>query len=59
MIVGVTGSRCPRPVRSVGRLRVLLLEWGATELHQGDCTGWDEQAFEVARAVGKRLKYHC
>ncbi|MEP2955503.1 MAG: hypothetical protein ABJN39_09190 [Sulfitobacter sp.] len=58
MIVGVTGSRYPRPVRSVDRLRVLLLEWGATELHQGDCSGWDEQAFEVARALGLKTVAH-
>ena len=58
MRVGVTGSRFPRPDSAASRLRVLLSEWGATELHHGDCTGWDEQAFEVARALGIKTIAH-
>ncbi|WP_339764989.1 hypothetical protein [uncultured Sulfitobacter sp.] len=58
MIAGVTGSRYPRPDRSALRLRALLLEWGVTELHHGDCTGWDEQAFEVALDLGLKTVAH-
>lgn len=58
MIVGVTGSRYPRPDRSVSRLRGLLVDWGVTELHHGDCTGWDEQAFRVARDLGLKTVAH-
>lgn len=58
MRVGVTGSRYPRPDRTASRLHALLLEWGATELHHGDCTGWDEQAFKVARDLGLKTVAH-
>tara|TARA_R110002095_G_scaffold142284_1_gene123231 strand:+ start:1278 stop:1589 length:312 start_codon:yes stop_codon:yes gene_type:complete len=34
------------------------LEWGVTELHHGDCTGWDEQAFEVALDLGLKTVAH-
>lgn len=58
MIVGVTGSRFDRPSEKVERLRSLLVEWGATELHFGDCNGWDRQSFEVARDLGLKTVAH-
>lgn len=58
MIVGVTGSRYARPDHVVRRLLDLLTEWGATELHHGDCVGWDAQAHDVAVLMGIRTVAH-
>lgn len=54
MILGVTGSRENRPDNMAERLFSFMVGSGVRELHHGDCTGWDEQAFQVARAVEAR-----
>jgi hypothetical protein len=58
MKVGVTGSQQKRPQRTIDRLRALLIEWGASELHHGDCVGFDAQAHEVAVSLGIRTVIH-
>lgn len=58
MIVGTTGSRCKRPENVRHEFRRLLLESGATELHHGDCLGWDQQAHEIARDIGLMIVAH-
>ena len=58
MKIGVTGSRHPRPAHTVAKLRNLLIEKGATELHHGDCIGFDAQAHDVACAIGVKTVAH-
>jgi len=58
MIVGFTGSRHPRPPETLDRLRALLVEWGVTEGHHGDCVGFDEQAHDVCVELGIRTVAH-
>lgn len=58
MIIGVTGSRNPRPERVVSALRQRLIALGAAELHFGDCVGFDAQAYEVATELGLRTVAH-
>ena len=58
MIVGFTGSRHPRPAETLERLRALLLEWGATEGHHGDCLGFDAQAHDICVELGIRTVIH-
>lgn len=58
MKVGTTGSRNPRPDRVCQRFKRLLIEWGATELHHGDCIGWDQQAHRVAVDLGLKTVAH-
>ncbi|MBC24418.1 MAG: hypothetical protein CMJ32_10955 [Phycisphaerae bacterium] len=58
MKVGVTGSRHARPAETLARLRRTLVEMGATELHHGDCFGFDEQAHGVAVSLGLRTVAH-
>lgn len=58
MIVGVTGSRFARPPATIDRLRAYLIEWGATEIHHGDCQGFDAQAHELAIEMGLRTVAH-
>lgn len=48
MILGVTGSRKPRHEPLCEKLFNFIQDKGVTELHHGDCTGWDHQAFMVA-----------
>lgn len=52
MKLGVTGSRHFRPDRLVEKFTDFLRDGLVTELHHGDCTGWDEQAFYVAYILG-------
>ncbi len=58
MRVGVTGSRHKRPEATCQKLRKLLTEWGASELHHGDCVGWDEQAHHIAQSLGLKTIAH-
>lgn len=58
MIVGFTGSRHPRPADTIDRLRALLIEWGATEAHHGDCVGFDAQAHDVCVELGIKTIAH-
>lgn len=52
MRIGTTGARTKRPEDVCQRFRELLTEWGATELHHGDCVGWDKQAHDIAVSLG-------
>ena len=58
MIVGVTGSRFDRPESCVNALRIKLISIGASELHHGDCVGFDRQANNVARSLGIKTVSH-
>jgi len=58
MRVATTGSRQSRPDAVCRALRKLLIEWGATELHHGDCIGWDKQAHDVAVSLGLKTVSH-
>jgi hypothetical protein len=35
-----------------------MLQHGVTELHHGDCVGWDKQAHDAAKAMGIRTVAH-
>ena len=48
MILGVPGSRKPRSDNLCEKLFNFIQDNGVTELHHGDCTGWDHQSFMVA-----------
>lgn len=58
MIVGFTGSRHDRPQATLDRLRAILVEWGVTEAHHGDCLGFDAQAHDVCTSLGIRTVAH-
>ena len=58
MKIGVTGSRHPRPDHIIAELRQLLIEKNATELHHGDCIGFDAQAHDAAVALGIKTIAH-
>jgi hypothetical protein len=58
MKVGVTGSRHARPDEICLKFRELLIAWAATEVHHGDCLGWDKQAHEIAADLGLRTVAH-
>ena len=58
MILGVTGSRRVRPDRIVQKLKDFMRDSQVTELHHGDCTGWDEQAYWAARALQIKTVAH-
>ncbi|KZY25629.1 hypothetical protein A3728_18390 [Sulfitobacter sp. HI0040] len=58
MRIGVTGSRYPRPNQILDSLRRILIEKGATELHHGDCLGFDAQAHDLAASMGIRTVAH-
>lgn len=58
MIIGVTGSRHDRPSITIDSLRDWLRHLGATELHHGDCTGFDSQAHAVAVELGLNTISH-
>lgn len=48
MILGVTGTRRGRPDLTERFFRFLCDNY-VSELHHGDCVGWDEEAFLVAK----------
>lgn len=58
MKVGVTGSRNKIPDSTMSRLLAILKEWNASELHHGDCVGFDEQAHRVAVSLGIKTISH-
>jgi hypothetical protein len=58
MIVGVTGSRHARPDFTVDQARQHLIRLKATEMHHGDCVGWDEQMHNLASAMGIKTVSH-
>lgn len=60
MILGVTGTR---HVRNIGKRRFIKLSDYfrsnyITELHYGDCTGWDELAWSIAAQTGVKCVSH-
>lgn len=58
MILGVTGSREGRRDELPVRLFEFMKAKNVTELHHGDCTGWDLQAQIVAKYLGIRTIAH-
>jgi hypothetical protein len=58
MKIGFTGTR--EGMRQVQREAVatLLAELRGTAFHHGDCIGADEQAAEIARAIGYEIHSH-
>lgn len=58
MILGVTGSRkAPKP-ELVEKLRKFISENNVTQLHHGDCVGWDEACHTVAVSMGVQVAIH-
>lgn len=58
VILGVTGSRDNRPDRLILKLMKFFSENDVSELHHGDCTGWNYQAFLVADDFGVKTVSH-
>ena len=58
MIVGITGSRHGASDAQLMKLRVALLELGATELRHGDCVGVDAQSHAIGRELRLRIVVH-
>ena len=58
MIVGTTGSRERRTESVCQAFRSYLIHCGATELHHGDCIGWDEQAHNIAASLSIKTVAH-
>jgi hypothetical protein len=52
MIVGVTGTRHGVSEMTMHKLRIFLQTNRATELHHGDCIGFDAQAHDLANELG-------
>ena len=58
MKLGVTGSRHMRPDRLVEKLVDFMRGNGVTELHHGDCFGWDLQCQLTAYLLGVKTTAH-
>lgn len=58
MIIGTTGSRRIRPESTCQAFRSYLIEHAATELHHGDCLGWDNQAHDIAVSLSIKTVAH-
>ena len=58
MILGVTGSRIARPQKTLERLYAFLNDNQVTELHHGDCIGWDQQCHDICAAHGIKTVAH-
>lgn len=52
MKIGTTGTQHGGTERQRLVFRELLLQLGVTELHHGDCIGWDAEAFAIATELG-------
>ncbi len=52
MIAGMTGTQKGATVAQQRKLAELLTAERPSEWHHGDCTGADEQAFHIAKALG-------
>lgn len=55
--IGFTGTRRGMTRAQQNVLRSLLLS-GSGKLHHGDCVGADEQAHDIARALGHAVAIH-
>lgn len=51
MRLGVTGSRYDRHINVCEKLYAVLEDNDISELHHGDCSGWDHQSFSLADAL--------
>lgn len=58
MIVGTTGSRYNRPESVCQAFRSYLIDTKASEVHHGDCEGWDKQAHNIAVSLSIRTVAH-
>lgn len=58
MILGVTGTRHPIAPRQASRLVDRIQDPGVTEVHHGDCVGWDALAHHLALEHGKLIVVH-
>ena len=58
MIAGTTGSRHGREKEIGYVFGRWLVHNGVTELHHGDCLGWDEEAFKIAAMLGIKTVAH-
>jgi len=56
--VGVTATRHGMTAEQLKTFARLLVELGAVELHHGDCLGGDDDADQVAAALGVRRVSH-
>lgn len=59
MILGVTGSRhIERCEQKVQRLISFMQDKGVSELHHGDCCGWDSLCHYAAKSIGVKTVVH-
>ena len=58
MKLGVTGSRHGRPQRLEAKFFSFLAVEDVSEFHHGDCAGWDEQCYTIAKHYGIKTVAH-
>lgn len=58
MKVGFTGTQLGMTGFQIEELTKLLMATTITQFHHGDCIGADEQAHEIAKALGIPVAIH-